>query len=266
MRVLVFLLISHICFAQKKDSLLLKASDSDQNIPSQTFNKKRYNTGGFHFSYAGFQDTRMSPLIYRGIGGAFDFQTISYSDKSFKSMQLKFLYNLMYSKVSGSQALHFGGINFNYNYQRRIKKVKERFYVGGTVENIIGARLFNPLGNNAFGFHDNFVLSPLVSYVWEEFINKNWNLIARGGFGVFSLSLRYPEYAYTGIEFQVLGIGKYNRYFFEIGISPRLKNSMENRFYFSYLFDAYSFSSSNDDKKLAQYQHGFKFSYFLKTK
>lgn len=266
MRILVILLFSHVCFAQTKDNIEINLSDSGHNITSQSFAKKRYNTGGFHFSYSGFQDTRMSPLIYRGIGGGFDFQTISYSDKSFKSLQFKFSYNLMYSKVVSDQALNLGGINFNYNYQRRIKTVRERFYVGGSIENIFGARLFSSLGNNAFGMHDNFVVSPSLSYVWEGFLKDNWNLIARGGVGVFSLSLRYPEFAYTGVEFQVLGIGKYNRYFFEIGISPLLKNSKENRFYFSYLFDAYSFSSSNDDKKIAQYQHGFKFSYFLKTK
>ena len=134
------------------------------------------------------------------------------------------------------------------------------------MNNLLNIRYYPLVGNTALGFDYTASLSPSLMYLKERIFKKNIILLVKGGFSAVCLVIRYPEFSYTRIESQFLTVGKYNRLFFEVGIAPKLKYSKENRFYIAYVFDAYTFGSSNDDKRLSNYVNGIKVAYWLKTK
>lgn len=251
---------------QQVDSSLSWAERWRACKDSAAANNETYRTGGIAAAYSGLQDTRMSPLIFRGMGVALDVQRLSYGTKKLSDWQLKLTYIAGFSNRDQYSPMHLGRIDLNYAYQRKIPTKKGKLYLGAALNNLLNLRLYNPLGNNAFAMDYTLALSPKATWLLENIGKKNSMLLVSGGLSAVSFALRYPEFAYRGLEIQVLGMGRFNRYFFEIGWSPKLRYSNENRMYVAYLFDAYNFASSNDGKKVSQYVNSVKFAYFLKTK
>jgi len=226
-----------------------------------------YKLVAINFTQTGLQDQRMSPLVFNGYGAGLDLQSIRYSNKSFRDMQFRGMYNAAVVDVVPESYLHFSKADVNYSYHWRLNSSsKEKIYLGGGFNNMLNMRYYPVLGNNSLGFDVSTGFSPSVVWVKEGLFNKNILLQAKGGFSAVAFVLRYPAFVYGGSESKVKMISQFNRVFFEVGLSPKLKYSKENRYYFAYVFDAYAFSSSIDSNKIRAYINGIKFAYWLKTK
>jgi hypothetical protein len=227
----------------------------------------RYKMLSLYVTQTGLQDQRMSPLVFSGYGAALDIQTIRYSDKSYRDMQFRIMYNMSSVSVAPSSYLHYSKGDINYSYHWRIRKgSQQKIYMGGSFNNMINFRYYAALANNSVGMDLSSGLSPSVVWVKENLFAKNIVLQVKGGFSAVAFVLRYPKFVYNGTESKLLFATQFNRVFFELGLSPKLKYSKENRYYFAYVFDAYAFSSSVDGNKIRAYTNGFKFAYWIKTK
>jgi len=261
---LVLLMFAGQSYAQ--DSTLSRWDRYKLKREKKALLNDQYKSASLYFNQTGFQDQRMSPLVFNGYGTALDLQSIRYSDKSFREFQMRGMYNLSNVPVKSSY-LHFTKLDLNYSYHWRLSKSNaEKIYVGGTLNNMMNIRFYPTLGNNALAFDFSTGLSPSVVWVKEELCEKNLILQVKGGVNLVSYVVRYPQFVFNGTESKVMPITQFNRVFFEVGLSPILRYSKENRCYFAYVFDAYAFSSSIDGSKIRTYVNGFKFAYWLKTK
>ncbi|MFT6716683.1 MAG: hypothetical protein ACJA0Q_001330 [Saprospiraceae bacterium] len=227
----------------------------------------KYKIASLYFTQTGFQDQRMSPLVFSGYGTALDLQTTRYSDKSFRDFQVRGMYNMSAVSVLPNAVSHFSKVDVNYSCHWRIKKTsKEKIYFGGGFNNMMNFRYYPLLANNSLGFDLSTGLSPSVVWIKENVFRKKLVLQAKGGFTAVAFVLRYPQFVYNGTESTVKVVSQFSRVFFEIGLAPKFKYSEENRYYFAYVFDAYAFSSAVDGNKIRTYVNGIKFGFWLKTK
>lgn len=226
-----------------------------------------YKIAAVQLTQTNFQDQRMTPLVFSGIGAALDLQGIRYSDKHYRDFQVKANYNVSRVDMSSNSYLHHSKFEFNLSYYWRLNKAhKEKIYLGGSFTNMMNVRYYPSLGNNALAFDFSSGWAPTVAWVKENFLKRKLIFQAKGGVNLVSFVSRYPEFVYTGSEDRIMFVGQFNRLFVEVGLSPKVRYSVENRYYFAYVFDAYAFSSAIDGNKIRSYVNGIKFAYWLKTK
>ncbi|MFT6745883.1 MAG: hypothetical protein ACJAZ2_000221 [Glaciecola sp.] len=262
---LLLLVLSGAVYGQ--DSTLTRKERCKIKREQRALLNDSYKLAALYFNQTGFQDQRMSPLVFDGSGGALDLQSIRYSDKSFRGFQIRGMYNLSAVDVASESLMHYSKVDVNYSYHWRVNNGSaQKVYLGAAYNNMINVRFYPVLSNNSLGFDMSSGLSPSVVWIKEGLFDKNIILQAKGGVTAVAFVLRYPEFAYNGTESKVMVAGRYNRVFLEIGLAPKLKYSAENRFYFAYVFDAYAFLSPVDGNKIRSYVNGIKFAYWLKTK
>ena len=80
-------LLSSSTYAQ--DSTLTKKEKRQLKRIDRAKSHEQYKVGALCLTQTGIQDTRMSSLIFRGIGAGIDFQNLIYSEKSYREFQLK---------------------------------------------------------------------------------------------------------------------------------------------------------------------------------
>lgn len=261
---ILLMLVATWCFGQEDTLSFWKK----RRLKKDTFalNNDSYKIGGLAITYSGSQDTRMSPLIFRGAGVNMAFDKLTYNSKRVRQWSFGLSYNPGVIYGPWSTPMHRTKVDIDYSYERKIAEPLGKLYVGGTFFNSLNTRFYGPLGNNAFGLDHSAGIAISSRWMKEHFITEKWMLMAGAKLSLFSLAVRFPEYAYFGTEIQFLPLVKYNRFNFEVLLSKRYNYSKENRWSAGYFFEAYRFGSSNDDKVLAQYIHGLKLAYWLKSK
>ena len=225
-----------------------------------------YKIGEVFFANSGIQDTRNSPLIFEGYGVGITLGNLMYGTKSLNSFEMSFRYSQVETEVDVENAMHVFQGDINYSHQRKIKVSKGKLYVGASINNLINGRLYLPLGNNAVSFDYSAALLVEATWIKESFLKNNWLFKVNTGFALLSYNMRFPKFAFTGLEHSVSTMNRYNKMFVNLGISPKLKNSKENRWYVGYSFNFYGLASSLDQKRVGQYIHAIKWAYWLKSK
>ena len=244
----------------KKEKKLIK-----KNLFVQ--NNDAFKTAGIIVSQNQFQDTRMSPLIFSGIGVGVNFNYTRFGHKYMKIRQLRLQYNALNNNELPDEFMHLAKLEYSYGLHKKFKFPIGKLYLGGSINNLLNTRLYFPLGNNALAADNSLSLSPTFFWIHEKpFFKRSTYFAIQGGFNLLNFCMRYPQFIYTGLEAQLLSMNNYNKFFIELQFLPRLKYSKENHFNLSYIFEAYTFSSQNDQKRIANYFNGIKIGYWLKTK
>lgn len=269
--VISFAFCSSFLFAQEKADTLSRKEKKilKKQLKKQQFleNNDAYRIAGLMVSQTQFQDTRMSPLIFAGGGAALDLKYLRFGNKYMKQRQFRLQYHLLGVDELEDAYMHSLKMDFAYSLKRKLNFPLGKFYLGANINNQFSPRIYSPLGNNALAMDNSLSFSPGFFWLLEKTYRKRTcYLSVQGGFNLLNLVIRYPYFTYGGTELQLSSLNRYQRIFLEITAAPRLKNSQENHWSISYVFDAYSLSSPIDEKGVANYFNGIKFSYWLKTK
>ncbi len=264
---------------EKQDSVLHSMSSFGVTEDTKSLWKRRakrrkkfaerndsYKIGEVFFTQSGNQDTRISPLIFEGAGIGVTLENLMFGTKSLNTVQISFRYAGAKTEVDAENIMQVFQGDINYSHQRRVNVPRGKLYVGASFNNLINGRLYLPLGNNALSFDYSAALSAEATWIKENFIKNEWLFKANVGMALLSYNLRFPKFAFTGLEQSVSTVNSYNSVFVNLGIAPKLKYSNENRWYMGYVFNFYGLTSKLDAKRVGQFVHGIKLAYWLKSK
>lgn len=215
-----------------------------------------------------FQDTRMSPGIYTGIGGGIrqsfwrmDSNSISRfrTDLSFTFPGLESGFNEDYQSFLYSQ---------DYMFVGKTGWLSGNLYIGGSIDAIDHFRNHSAIGNSSLNNDLAFALQPTLLWWYPT----NWKgrsswLYAELHGSLVNARWSSPTYSVSHEPSWSFGtIGQYNRWRLMLGYSWLRKWSKENRFGLSYSFDVLAF---NRNENLFQYrfvQHSISFNWWMKTR
>ena len=212
------------------------------------------------------QDLRMSPLVYSGLGLYLDLSAFRYGTKSLRELRFTMGYSAANNQIGSSSLMHLPKLMLDYTLQRRVSIPEGKMYLGASVTNEGNARIYLPLGNNAFATDYQFSLNPSISFVKENIRNSRWSLWIRSNIGLAGLTIRYPRFTYEGIETQFLFAGWYRRWQFELAGVRAFRFEEHNRFYVAYQFELYRFNSPIDGHPISQYLNKIKVAFWLHRK
>lgn len=219
--------------------------------------------------YAPIQDTRMSPLLYHAPAA-----TLVFEDRTYRPREIvlfaatgHFAFPLTEDTRSGrEQYLNLRG-TVDAAYQRRIAELD--LYGGGSLSFTANQRLYTALSNSSFNF--DLIASANAALRWDEAFTlferpASWHLQAIAP--TFSWVLRSPAYGVqlSGDQSIWAFPWRFYRLRLNVGITSRLKHSLENRIAIDYRYDFYGMRDQASGHSLSLGVHAITLGFALKTK
>jgi hypothetical protein len=218
-------------------------------------------------SYAALQDTRMTPLIYRAVGGGLLFEGRTYRPEEL--VLTRFWFQFAYVLSDGAREGEFSYFNprgsGSTSYLRRLDSLP--LAVGGFVDLTGNWRILQPMGNSSLNFDVIASVGPEVR--WEQSMTlfdrpARWHV----GMSVPAVAyvIRSPAYALSYQEPASFWAAPWVFYRLRLsaGIDRLLNHSEENRLAIDYHYDFYGLQEPSHS--LTMGFHTITIGYALKSK
>lgn len=227
----------------------------------------RYITQGTAAMLDMAYDTKMSPLIYRGFGLAYQTGQTTYDPRFLNIDRL----DLMAGALSGADLFSQFTPRFMASnaYLKWLTDSTQNYRIalGGGLRYGYTARV-NPTLENSTYSHDIFGSLMTSFYIDKaiKFQGKNFVVDAMADLDLLSLINRHPGYTVIGTFATYLRpIGGFTHFSSSIGITfPLSKYTNENRYRIGYTWDMYGMAEFDRTKFLRMANHRFGITYYFK--
>lgn len=217
--------------------------------------------------YAALQDTRMTPLVYRALGGALSFEDRTYRPEEIVLTRFFFQYSHVLSDgaLDGDFVYQNPRGSGSLTYLRRFQSIP--LSLGATLDVTGNVRTLDPMGNSRFNYDVITSLSPAAR--WEDSFtlfgrDAGWHVGV--SVPVVAYVIRNPVYnlSYQKSAAYLAAPWTYYRLRLHVGVDGLLKYSNENRWALDYHYDFYGLRE--DPHRLTMGLHTLTIGYALKTK
>lgn len=219
--------------------------------------------------YTAFQDTRMTPMVYRAPGFSVLTQHLTYRPKEIviTTLFFQFSYPITEQNLSGEYQYINPRGTIDTSYFWRISDLP--LFIGGSFSGTFNLRLLDSLNNSMLNFDILTCLGPAIR--WEETFTLSkrpttYRLMA--SLPLISHVLRNPFYNthYGGNEMFFSPPWELYRLRLNAGITRQLSGSNENGMSIDYFYDLYGLARRDNPHDLVSGIHSLVFGYSMKTR